>query len=96
MLWYTWLFGSFRKELLESDLENVSFGKMLAGDLLAISNPERFIWNFETEDSLEVVLVQLAKGVQRVVVNKRKAGSHAPITSEVFAFSRKSGTIKSN
>jgi len=67
-------FGSFKKELLKSDLEveNMSFGKMLAGDLLSISDSDRFIWNFEACDSLEAVLEPFSKGVHSIIVNKHR------------------------
>jgi len=67
-------FGSFKKEILKSEFEKekISFPKTMAGDLLGISNSEKFIWNFESEDSLEAALEPFCKGVHRVIVNKRK------------------------
>jgi CBS domain-containing protein len=65
-------FGSFKKALLKSDLENLKFGTMLAGDILNISNEAQFIWNFDSDDSLEAALEPFVKGVHRILVNKRK------------------------
>lgn len=63
-------FGSFKKQLLESDFENVSFGRQRCDEFLPISREGRKIWGYDSEDSLETVLESLTKGVHRVMVNK--------------------------
>jgi len=63
-------FGSFKNQLIQSDFENVSFGRQRVEDFLAISREGRKIWRFNTDDSLESVLETFTKGVHRILVNK--------------------------
>lgn len=63
-------FGSFKKQLLESDFENVSFGRQRCEDFLGISREGKKVWRYDSDDSLESVLETLTKGVHRIMVNK--------------------------